>query len=112
MYKYAHKKMKYIYEIMSRVRLEKYKIRPLKLIVLPLNCILGPPNLGVRGTGPSWIRWCDYDHISLTFNDLLCNKDFDHHQLQPTGEHKGEHNGRNSKNVNPHKFLPGFGRIR
>ena len=63
--------MKYIYEIMSRVRLEecernirfmpseaklkiflkKYKIRALKFIALLLNCTLGPPNLGGQG-GP------------------------------------------------------------
>ena len=39
----------------SEVRLknfsEKYKIRALKFIVYLLNCILGPPNLEVRG-GP------------------------------------------------------------
>ena len=71
MWKYAHKKMKYVYEIMSRVKLEeyekkykidaewieaenfliKYKIRALKFIVLLLNCTQGPPNLGV-GAGP------------------------------------------------------------
>ena len=61
--------MKYICQIMSRVRqkecernirfmpskvrlkfFEKIKIRALKFIGLLLNCTLGPPNLGVRGT--------------------------------------------------------------